>query len=67
MIADQQQRNHHLKSKCWVIEQTFGPLKRRFKFLQTAYFGEHKVLGQVYLKAMCLNLLKASNNKVSYV
>ena len=48
MTADQQQRNHHIKLKRWVIEQTFGTLKRRF------------------IKAMCLNLLKASN-KVSYV
>lgn len=55
-----------IKAKRWVIEQTFGTLKRRFGFSQATYFGQNKVLGQCYLKAMCLNLLKASN-KVSHV
>jgi transposase, IS5 family len=65
ITADEQQRNNEIKSKRWVIEQTFGTLKRRFRFRQAKYFGQDKVLGQCYLKAMCLNLLKASN-KVSY-
>lgn len=59
-------RNHQIKAKRWVIEQSFGTLKRKFRFDQAKYFGVNKVLGQSYLKAMCLNLLKASN-KVSYV
>ncbi len=66
ITKDEQRRNNEIKAKRWVIEQTFGTLKRRFKFTQAAYFGQDKVLGQCYLKAMCLNLLKASN-KVSYV
>ena len=65
MTKHQQRRNHEIKAKRWVIEQTFGTLKRRFRFNQAKYFGQSKVLGQCYLKAMCLNLLKASN-KVSY-
>ena len=65
-LSDQQrQRNREIKAKRWVIEQSFGTLKRRFKFNRASYFGMEKVLGQCYLKAMCLNLLKASN-KVSY-
>ena len=65
ITSDEQQRNVEIKAKRWVIEQTFGTLKRRFRFSQAKYFGQDKVLGQCYLKAMCLNLLKASN-KVSY-
>ena len=61
----EQSRNHDIKAKRWVIEQSFGTLKRRFGFSKAKYFGQAKVLGQCYLKAMCLNLLKASN-KVSY-
>ena len=63
--AAERSRNKQIKSKRWVIEQSFGSLKRRFSFCRASYFGIHKVLGQSYLKAMCLNLLKASN-KVSY-
>jgi hypothetical protein len=65
MTVDQQQRNHHLKSKRWMIEQTFSPLKRRLKFHQTAYFGEHKVLGQSYLHKICadINLTLGKNLK----
>jgi len=62
---DQHQHNRQIKSKRWVIEQSFGTLKRRFNFTRASYFGIQKVQGQCYLKAMCLNLLKASN-KVRY-
>lgn len=65
ITPDEQGRNNEIKTKRWVIEQTFGTLKRRFRFSQAKYFGQDKVLGQCYLKAMCINLLKASN-KVSY-
>lgn len=65
LTSDEHQRNQEIKGTRWVIEQSFGTLKRRFSFRQAKYFGQHKVLGQCYLKAMCLNLLKASN-KVSY-
>jgi len=61
----QREDNRRIKSKRWVIEQSFGTLKRRFGFYQARYFGQDKVLGQSLLKAMCLNLLKASN-KVCY-
>ena len=65
ITSDEQQCNVEIKAKRWVIEQTFGTLKRRFRFSQAKYFSQDKVLGQCYLKVMCLNLLKASN-KVSY-
>jgi transposase, IS5 family len=57
--AAKQQRNHQINSERWVIEQTFGTLKRRFQFRQANYFGQNKVLDQCYLKAMGLNLLKS--------
>lgn len=66
VTLQEQSRNNEIKSKRWVIEQSFGTLKRRFQFRQANYFGVNKVLGQCYLKAMCLNLLKASN-KVGYI
>jgi len=66
LTTAQQQANRVIKAKRWVIEQSFGTLKRRFRFCKANYFGREKVLGQSYLKAMCLNLLKASN-KVCYV
>ncbi|MCB1661481.1 MAG: transposase [Pseudomonadales bacterium] len=65
LTTAQQQANRAIKAKRWVIEQSFGTLKRRFRFCKANYFGREKVLGQSYLKAMCLNLLKASN-KVCY-
>ncbi len=42
------------------VEQCFGTLKRRFQFERANYFGLRKVEGQMCLKAMCFNLLKAS-------
>lgn len=54
-------RNGKIKKNRWVIEQSFGTVKRIFGFSGASYFGQAKVLGQSYLKAICLNLLKASN------
>lgn len=47
------------------VEQGFGTLKRKFKFTRASYFTTPKVQGQMALKAIAFNLLKASN-KVSY-
>jgi len=65
LTEHQRHRNGQIKAKRWVIEQSFGTLKRRLRFTQARYFGQAKVLGQAYLKAICLNLIKATN-KVSY-
>ena len=62
----QRRMNREIKKYRYVIEQSFGTLKRRFSFSKGSYFGLEKMLGQSYLKAMCVNLLKAMN-KVSYV
>jgi len=53
--AAERRRNQQIKSKRWVIEQSSGTLKRRFGFSRASYFGIPRVLGQSYLKAMCLN------------
>jgi IS5 family transposase len=45
----------------YVIEQSFGTLKRRFRFARASYMGLAKVCGQLNLKAICSNLLKALN------
>ncbi len=58
-------KNNKIKLKRYVIEQSFGTLKRIFGFSRAAYFGLKKVLAQSLLKCMCLNLLKASN-KVTF-
>ena len=47
------------------VEQAFGTLKRKFKFTRASYFTTPKVQGQMALKAIAFNLLKASN-KLSY-
>ncbi|WP_192880307.1 transposase, partial [Neisseria lactamica] len=44
-----------------VVEQSFGTLHRKFRYVRAAYFGLCKVSAQSHLKAMCLNLLKAAN------
>lgn len=66
LTSKQKQANRLIKTKRYVVEQSFGTLKRRFQFTKAKYFGLDKLQGQCYLKAMCLNLLKASN-KVQYV
>ena len=63
--AGQRRMNREIKKYRYVIEQSFGTLKRRFNFSKGSYFGLEKMQGQSYLKAMCVNLLKAMN-KVSY-
>jgi len=56
---DEQQGNIQIKTKRWVIKQTFGTLKRRCRFSQAKYFGQDKyfgqakVLGRYHLKAVC--------------
>jgi IS5 family transposase len=47
------------------VEQGFGTLKRKFKLTRASYFTTPKVQGQMALKAIAFNLLKATN-KISY-
>jgi IS5 family transposase len=57
-----QKRFNRLISKVrYKVEQGFGTLKRRFGFARAAYRTKAKVQGQMVLKAMAFNLLKALN------
>ena len=45
----------------YIVEQSFGTVKRLFAMTRSRYLGTHKVNAQFMLKAMCMNLLKAAN------
>jgi len=53
--------NRLISRKRYIIEQGFGTLKRLFRFSRASYMTKLKVEAQFYLKAICFNLLKASN------
>ena len=61
LTENQTKRNWYLSKTCYVVEQSFGTLHRKFRYARAAYFGLIKVSAQSHLKAMCLNLLKAAN------
>jgi len=54
-------KNKLISKRRYIVEQGFGTLKRRFNFNRASSMGLAKVESQFYLKAMCFNLLKASN------
>lgn len=51
--------NYLVSKKRYLVEQTFGTLKRRFDMGRSRYMTTRKVEGQLWLKATCFNLLKA--------
>lgn len=53
--------NKLISKKRYIIEQGFGTLKRIFRFSRASYMTKLKVETQFWLKAICFNLLKASN------
>lgn len=53
--------NKEISKIRYRVEQTFGTLKRRFAYVRSSYLGLKKTTSQIYLKAMCMNLLKAAN------
>jgi IS5 family transposase len=56
------QKHANMISKVrFVAERCFGTLKRLFGMHRTRYYGVEKVKGQLLLKVMCMNLLKAVN------
>ena len=61
MTIWQKRFNKAVSKRRFRVEQTFGTLKRRFKFTKASYFTTKKVQAQFTLKAICLNLLKAVN------
>lgn len=61
MTKWQKRFNKAVSKRRFIVEQSFGTLKRRFKFNKASYFSTKKVNAQFTLKAICLNLLKAVN------
>ena len=61
MTIWQKRFNKAVSSKRFRVEQTFGTLKRRFRFTKASYRTTIKVQAQFTMKAICLNLLKAVN------
>ena len=55
------ERNKQLSKTRYRVEQSFAILHRIFKCKRASYFGLAKVKGQMLLKVICLNLLKAAN------
>lgn len=57
----QKLKNKLISMKRFVVERTFGTLKRQFKIGRASYRERWRVEGQMNLKAFCYNLLKAGN------
>jgi len=53
--------NKLISKQRYIIEQTFGTLKRKFLFARASYFGLRKVEAQLNFKSICFNLNKALN------
>ena len=51
--------NRAISKRRFVVERCFGTLKRQFKFTRASYCSRLKVEGQIILKAIAYNLLKA--------
>ena len=51
--------NKLISKKRYLVEQTFGTLKRRFNLDRARYISCRKVEGGLWFKAICFNLLKA--------
>ena len=64
MTIWQKRFNKAVSSRRFRVEQTFGTLKRRFRFTKASYRNTEKVQAQFTMKAICLNLLKAVNKVV---
>jgi IS5 family transposase len=57
----QRLKNRLISKRRFIVEQSFGTLKRRFNFQRATYIRREKVEAQFILKAICFNLLKAIN------
>jgi len=57
-------RNKLISKKRFIVEQAFGTLKRKFQIGRSSYIGIKKVKAQTTFKAICFNLLKATNRAI---
>jgi len=61
-LTGREKRKNRLISEIrYIVEQSFGTLKRQLRFSRASYFGLDSVHAQAMLKKMCLNLKKAAN------
>lgn len=58
--------NKLISKRRFKVEQTFAILKRIFKFSRASYMTLAKVNGQLFLKAICYNLLRALNKAIDF-
>ena len=61
LTIEQKLINKVISKNRYRVEQSFGTLKRIFKFERASYRTKRKVQAQFILKALCSNLLKAIN------
>jgi IS5 family transposase len=61
LTIEQKLINKVISKNRYRVEQSFGTLKRIFKFERASYRTKQKVQAQFTLKAICCNLLKAIN------
>jgi IS5 family transposase len=54
-------RNKAISSRRFVVERTFGTLKRTYGLARARYIGLEKVASEVNLKAIAYNLTRAAN------
>jgi transposase, IS5 family len=65
LTIEQKLINKVISKNRYRVEQSFGTLKRIFKFERASYRTKRKVQAQFTLKALCSNLLKAVNKAFS--
>ena len=54
-------RNKAISKRRFVVERTFGTLKRTYGLARSRYIGLEKVASEVNLKAIAYNLTRAAN------
>lgn len=59
--AEQKEFNKLISKSRYIIEQSYGIMKRIFKFERASYITKEKVHAQIVLKVLCINLLKGVN------
>ena len=60
LTEDQKDRNRSISKIRYVVEQTFGTLKRRYGLFRARYVGRLKTQGELLLCSIAFNLRKAA-------